>query len=282
MINFILISVAIIALIIGSITDIKKREVPDWLNYGLIFAALGIRAIYSAVSWDWMFFLEGIAGFIIFAAIAFAMFYAGQWGGGDAKLLMGLGALIGLGFDFTEVPFMLILLFNILIVGGVYGLVWSIALAVRKGKIFSKKFSILLKEKRKWRLSIWTIGFALLALDFVFMPVPLKFLTAVFILIIISGFYLFIFIKIVEECCMLKYVKTSQLTEGDWIAKDIFVKGKRICGPKDLGISKENIRKLIKLKIRKILIKDGIPFVPSFLIGYLITLILGNWLILFM
>ena len=51
-------------------------------------------------------------------------------------------------------------------------------------------------------------------------------------------------------------------------------------GPKDLGISKSKIRKLVEFykkgKVRKILIKEGIPFVPSFLMAYIFTLIFGN------
>ena len=47
---------------------------------------------------------------------------------------------------------------------------------------------------------------------------------------------------------MYKYVNPKKLTEGDWIAKNIIIKGKQICGPKDLGISKKQIQKLISLK----------------------------------
>ena len=93
-------------------------------------------------------------------------------------------------------------------------------------------------------------------------------------------FYIWIAIKAVENACMLKYVKPQQLTEGDWIAKDIKIDGKYITGPKDLGIEKKKINKLIALynkrKVKKILIKEGIPFVPSFFVAYVITLIYGN------
>ena len=79
---------------------------------------------------------------------------------------------------------------------------------------------------------------------------------------------------------MLKYVKPQQLTEGDWIAKDVNINGKYLTGPRDLGIEKRKIRKLIELykrgKVKKILIKEGIPFVPSFFVAYVITLLYGN------
>ena len=84
---------------------------------------------------------------------------------------------------------------------------------------------------------------------------------------------------------MLKYVKPQQLTEGDWIAKDVNINGKYLTGPRDLGIEKRKIRKLIELykmgKVKKILIKEGIPFVPSFFVAYVITLLYGNLVTLF-
>ncbi len=84
---------------------------------------------------------------------------------------------------------------------------------------------------------------------------------------------------------MFRYVKPMELTEGDWIAKDVKVNGKRICGPKDLGIEKKQIRKLVgfyrKGKVKRILIKVGIPFVPSFLVSFLISVLFGNMVLWF-
>ncbi len=83
---------------------------------------------------------------------------------------------------------------------------------------------------------------------------------------------------------MLKYVKPTEVTEGDWIAKDVVIGKKYISGPKDLGIEMKQLKQLIsyykKGKIKKVLIKVGIPFVPSFLIAYLITIVYGNLLML--
>ena len=129
---------------------------------------------------------------------------------------------------------------------------------------------------------------------------------------------MYYFIKSIEKCCMIKLVEPEELTEGEWINKDIYIdlkKGKAkigkktdkevtkklkaaknvnteekarkeyICGPKDLGISKEQIATLLKLKkskiyTKKIEIKIGIPFVPSFLIAYLISYFVGiGWIV---
>ena len=92
--------------------------------------------------------------------------------------------------------------------------------------------------------------------------------------------YLMIVVKSVEDVAMIKYIDPEKLTEGDWIVDPIYVNNKLITGPKDLGIKKEQISQLLKFKkqgkINKIKVKYGIPFVPSFLIAFILTLILNK------
>ena len=80
---------------------------------------------------------------------------------------------------------------------------------------------------------------------------------------------------------MIRWVDPEKLTEGDWVVQDVVIGGKRICGPKDLGLEMRQIKRLIRLKkqkkIKKVLIKYGIPFVPSFLIAFIVTFLYGNF-----
>src|SRR3989344_1116475 len=119
----ILYSLALVALIAASYSDIKTREVPDWISYGLIASALGLRLIFSLASFEWIILLEGLAGFLLFVAFGYLMYYTGQWGGGDSKLIMGLGAVIGLNITLA------VFFINVLVAGGVYGVAWMITLA---------------------------------------------------------------------------------------------------------------------------------------------------------
>src|SRR3989344_3937659 len=98
---------AFIVLFIGSITDLKTREVPDWLNYGLIISGIGLNLLFSAIYSNPSFIINSIIGLAIFFGIAYIMFYAGQWGGGDSKMLMGLGAMIGIDVSFKSSQFLL-------------------------------------------------------------------------------------------------------------------------------------------------------------------------------
>jgi len=284
-INLILLSIALAALIIGTITDIKTKEVPDWLNYSVIFAAVGIRAIYSAFTFDWMFLISGLIGMAIFVGIAYAMFYTGQWGGGDSKMLMGLGALIGLQLrlDSLLVSFFV----NALFIGAIYGLIYSLVLAFSNRKKFLKEWRKIFSKKILLRVRrlLLIISLFLVIVLFFSKDYLLRLLLLILVLIILFGFYVYIFVKVVENSCMFKYVKPMKLTEGDWIAKDVKVNGKYITGPKDLGIEKKQIRALVKFyrkgKVKKILVKYGIPFVPSFLVAFIISLIFGNLIFVF-
>jgi len=284
MINLILLILAFVVLIIGSYTDFKTREVPDWMNYGLIFSGIGLRFIYSAITFDWSFLLYGILGLIAFVIIGYIAFYSGQWGGGDAKMLMGLGAVIGLPLTFDPFPLLLIFLINILIVGGIYGFVWSIGLAIKNRKAFVKNLIQIAHNDKMVKIRKYTLiliitlvlGIIFFVKDQVLVWILISLLTILYL-----SFFLIIIVKAVEKSSMFKFVDPEELTEGDWIAKDYFVDGKKICGTKDLGIEKKQINLLIALKkkhkITKIKIKEGIPFIPSFLIAYVVSLSFGAW-----
>jgi len=269
--------IAILALAIGSYTDIKTREVPDWLNYGLIVFGLGSRLIFSLASFNWSYILYGIFGFIAFLALAYIMFYLGQWGGGDSKMLIGLGAIIGLELHYDS--FLLGFLVNIFLVGAVYGLLYSLILALRNWKKFVQRFKKIKTHKSILRIRkiLLIIMMILLIIAVVAKDIAIRLPLLVLLLMLPITFYLWIFIKAIEKIAMLRYIEPSKITEGDWIYKEIKVDGKYICGPKDLGIEKKQIRKLQQLykkgKIKKILVKYGIPFVPSFLLAYIISLL---------
>jgi len=282
----ILVSITLIGLIFATITDLRTREVPDLLSYGLMVTGLGLNLLFSLAYSNYWYFINSAVGLLIFLGVALVMFYTGQWGGGDSKVLMGLGALIGFDVRFTGFPFLVNFLVNILLVGAVYGLVWSMFLAFRNWAPFSKEFRKTSHSQRVIKSRTYFIIFAFLMMVLaVFMRGTL--ISSFFLTLLLIGlvtFYLWIFVKAIEKTCMVKKVAPDTLTEGDWIVKEIKYQGKYICGPKDLGIEKKQILRLRNLykenRIGKVLIKEGIPFVPSFLIAYILSLFWSNLLIL--
>lgn len=278
-------AVALAALAIASYTDIKKREVPDWLNYGLVAFGLGANLLLSVVLWTWTHIAYSIAGMLAFFAVAYAMFYTGQWGGGDSKMLIGLGAVFGLPFHLTSPyinanSFIISLWLNLLLAGTIYALLWSIAVAFKNRKKFSKELKSELNKNTKKRRAAVLAAAAALAASMAANSFLVKMLLAAISLLLILAAYLSTFSRAVEKAGMLKLASPAILTEGDWIAKKIVVGREVIAGPKDLGVSKKQIRQLKRLyargKIRKVLIKTGIPFVPSFLAALILTIAYGN------
>ena len=278
--------IAFIYLLAGSVSDIKTREVSDWANYGLICVGIAINLIISLYTKNYGYILESLLGFGVFYGLALLMFYTGQWGGGDSKMLMGIGALYGISFQW-KYQFLISFVINTLIAGAIYGIFWAIFIAIKNRKSFYKTYrKLMLKKQMKYsRIALIIIIF----MGFLAMFFPLFITTKITILafaaILLLTLHLWALIKAVELSCMHKLVTPDKLIEGDWIAKEVKYAGKVLTGPKDLGIDKKKISLLKRLykqnKIKKILIKEGIPFVPSFLFGLILTIWVGNILSVF-
>lgn len=291
-IDVVLLCVGLVGLIIGSITDIQRREVPDWISYALIFSGLGLRLMHSVYTFEWSYFLYGLLGFGAYLALAYAMFYTGQWGGGDSKVLMGMGAIFAtypemfksiFSPELFGFPFLVSFWVNLLLVGAIYGLLWTLGL----GFVHFKEMRVAFKEwmskpfVKKIKLYVHITSGILILLAILLPDFMLKMIGGVFGIMILSFFYMYIAIKAVEKSCMYRQVTPEKLVEGDWPVHDIIVDGKDVFPKaKKLGFEIDDIDLLKKLhdqgKIASIKIKHGVPFVPSFLFALIITVTYGN------
>lgn len=262
----------------AALFDIKTKEVPDWLNFSLIISGLSIRLIHSLVFIEWKFFIYGILGLIAMFFLGSLIYYTGQWGGGDAKLLMGLGAIFGTTPYFMNINFhfLLVFLINLVLISAIYGLIWSLWIYLKNYKKVNNKIKqLIIQQKRLATIYLILGGTNLIIYIFLSNNIfGLAFLAIALFFIIYT--LLYFFIKAIEEVGMLKWIKPNELREGDWIAKNVYIKKKIITGPKSLGITKKQINQIKKSKIKKILVKEGIAFVPSFFISLIITLMWGN------
>ncbi len=80
----------VLVLLVASWTDMRSRRIPNWLTVGGMIAALAVRG--------WMGpgpMVSGVLGVTLAAVLALPFFAAGALGGGDAKLLMAVGAFMG-------------------------------------------------------------------------------------------------------------------------------------------------------------------------------------------
>ncbi|MCR4285121.1 MAG: hypothetical protein NUV97_03715 [archaeon] len=199
------------------------------------------------------------------------MYYGRVFAGGDAKLLFAMTAFfIGTTF-FDTISNVGIFLIFLMVSGAVYGLIYSLFLYSKDYKIINKK--ILEGFKILWIRLVIGIGVVALVLglfDLMF-----------FILAFFAIFFpiLYLFAKGLEEVSMTRVVSGWQLREGDWLVDDVHV-GKVVVKADWDGLTLANL-KLLKGK-KKIKIKDGLPFVPAFLIAFLSYVFLREWLTSFL
>lgn len=264
----VLISVTLLALLIASYTDFRTREVPDWLSYGLIFAALGIRGVFS-VEFGWSLLLSGIVGLLICLALSTLFYYTRQWGGGDSKMLMAMGAVIGVHFPFSAESVKLLLFFlGLLFVGAVYGLLWMSVIALKRWEEFLPVFREHLHEYAGWHIFTAVLSLGLLIFSYVygwlwaFVPIPL------------GLFYVFSFVAVIEDKFFVFRRPVRSLTEGDWLAQDVRQKGRLILGARTL--ERKDLRTLAARHVGNVSVREGVPFIPIFLLTYL-AMVLGVW-----
>ncbi len=273
-----LITITLAALISATITDIRTKEVPDWISYALIFSGLSIRLMFSLIFLDFYYFFYGLLGFGSMFILGNILYHLKQWGGGDAKLVMGIGSTLSTKPFYlatSNLPFLVTLLLTIFIAGSIYGIFWSITLIFKNFEKFKSEFSKLNSQNYKI-IKILVVILTIILLTISFYITSFKLIPIILAILLLIYPYLFIAVKAIENIHFYKYTTTEKLVEGDWIAEDIKLNKKIVFPKKELGIEKKEIEHLIKLGIKKVLVKEGIPFVPPFLIGTIVALIFGN------
>jgi len=228
MIYIIKFSVAFLYLFVSSIKDIKSREVWNWLSYTLIVLGFSLNAFFSVFYMDSSFILGSLAGFFAAMGFSFLMYFSGQWGGGDAKVLMGLGALMGLPLTLAPKEHILSLSFFLLcsiFAGALYGLAWVFYTILKNRKAFSKEYNKLARKHAKLRRLFFTVCLLLVAAS-LFFPSFLRIYVAGSALMCLLVFLLYLSLKNLESVAMIKSIPVSKLTEGDWVKEEIRAKMK--------------------------------------------------------
>lgn len=256
---------ALIWIIFATIQDLREREVANWLNFSLIIFALGFRFFYSLFLGNFNFFYQGLIGLGIFFILGNVFYYGRIFAGGDAKLMIALGAVLPFHYTlFDNVEIFAVFLFLFFFVGAFYGLFVSSFLALTNFKKFKKELKKQFKKRKHFVLIFLAIGLGIFGFGFF---EELFFVLGAFVFFIP---YLYLYAKAIDKVCMIKNIEVSKLSEGDWLYNDVRA-GKDLIKASWDGLSKEQIKK-IKSKYKKIKIRQGIPFVPVFLISFVILL----------
>ena len=250
----------LIGILIATFQDLKRREVDDWLNLFLIFSSFTYLFFVSFYLKDPSIFFQGTFLLLFLLFIMNVFYYGRVFAGGDAKLLLSMTVLfIGVSFYESLINVGIFVLF-LFISGSVYGIFYSSVLYIRNYDKVNKKL-----KKNFWTKENKFIF--ILGLIFMFSGAYFYFI------LFIIGILIFIFpillslSRALEEGCMVRFVKGSELKEGDWLVDEIRI-GKKIVRPSFEGLSKKETSLMKNLKLVKI--KEGIPFVPAFLVAYIL------------
>ncbi len=254
--------------------DIKTHEIANWISFSLIVFALGFRFFYSLFSGNgFSFFYQGLIGLGIFFILGNLFYYGRLFAGGDAKLMIALGTILPLTESLSNnikifIAFIVIFFAS----GAIYTMVTSIAIGLKDIQKLSNEFKKQIRRnKNKISLSMFL---AILLVISGLLTDSLLIWLAILVFIIP---YIYIYAKSVDESSMIKSVSPRRLEEGDWLYKDVKIKGKTIKADWG-GLTKEDI-KLLKKSNRKILIREGIPFTPVFLISFVLLILMYSWIL---
>lgn len=280
MIEVLLFVVALVGSAAAGLFDLKTTEIPDKIPYLMIVIGVAGNIIQSYLIWSyWPLVYSAVVG-LGFLGFGFVMYYLGQWGGGDAKILSAIGFLIPTYQSAKLIlPFSISFFFNVFLVGAVYMIVYAFSLSFINRNIWSSFLTDLRANAKMILIYNSALIVTLMALGFIFTKffdfLPLD-IFAIFVLTIwiasVGLFFMWKFIKSVEKIGFKKNIPVSKLKVGD--VPDYFKKWE--------GLTEKELKKIKSSGKKYIWIKEGVRFAPAFPIALVFTLIYGDGILFLM
>lgn len=232
MIEKIIFFTGLISLIFTSITDIKKREVPDFISYFLIFSGLLIYTVKSTILFSLSPIISCITGITLSYFFSAFLCYTGQWGGGDAKLLIGLTSILittpayySNKLNIGNIEFLLLFIIGIFLFGSIYTLIYSIVLVILNPKKVYLSFKAKVISNKSITMIVSVTSILLILFSNLF-NYSLKITLLTIGIMSIIFLFLFLLLKAIEESLFILNKKSDELVEGDWVIEDVFIENK--------------------------------------------------------
>ncbi|MEA1924557.1 MAG: prepilin peptidase [Candidatus Altiarchaeota archaeon] len=274
------VSVTLLFLLAASWFDLRTGEIPDEVSIGLSAVMLLASGAYSIISGDFSFVSSAFIVGLLYFIFGYGLHYLGEWGGGDVKLIAGVGC--ALGFlkiqDYLNegmMPYYVDYLINIALMASPYVLLYTLVLGLMKPSVFS-----LFRKTLSNKIILFIVFFSFIpsvsayfldlgSLVFMYLMIP--------VLVVLS-----VYLKTVEKEALQKTVGLDELMVEDVVAQDLVVDGVKIASSRDIsGLSGEDIARIRELheegKIpSELRVKWGVRFAPIFLFAFLLSITVGN------
>jgi Flp pilus assembly protein protease CpaA len=268
--------VAFAGSIYAALWDLKTTEIPDEIPHAMIIFALLFYGIQSVIESNYWIFLNSLIYGGAILVLGFVMYYAGQWGGGDAKILAAIIFLLPTAN--TALPFPLTFLLNVFLVGAGYMILYSFVLALMNRRIFSAFVADVKKQKALLALGSIALFATFSIINYLVLVVlayPVNYLyllrnSLLPLLAVIGLFVVWRFAKAVEDVGFKKKIPVSKLKIGDVLIDSKLWE----------GITERQLKKVKKSGKRFVWIKEGVRFAPAFPLALLFTLLYGDFLFL--
>jgi Flp pilus assembly protein protease CpaA len=257
---------ALVWIIFATVEDIRTREIANWLNVSLLVFALGFRFFYAWFQLgDMSFFYQGLIGAGIFFVLSNLFYYGKMFAGGDAKLMMALGAILPIYSNFyLNLKVFFLFLFAFLVVGAVYGITVSVYYGFKYYSRLKKELKKQMKLNRAFTNTFLILSGAIIVGSFFLDPL---FYFGIFVFVMP---YFYLYVKSIDEACMIKRIKPNRLTEGDWLYEDVKIGNKVVKATWD-GVSLKDIKLLQKRDY--VYVRYGVQFAPTFLISFILMIV---------
>ncbi|HDJ96786.1 MAG TPA: prepilin peptidase [Candidatus Aenigmarchaeota archaeon] len=276
MLDNLLLSTALVGSAIAGIWDLKTTEIPDQVPYAMMAIGIVIHIVKSIVTSSYVPILNSCIVGLSFLGFGFLMYYTGQWGGGDAKLLSAIGFLLPTFPTRTMFPFSVSFLLNLFFVGAIYMIIYAIALSFLERDVITRFVNDIKASSKMLALNFCGVWLTMILSTFLLSKIfyvglgisELLTFSITSIFCILTLFFLLKFVKAVEEVAFKKKIPVSELKVGDVLASSRLWE----------GITKEELIKIKKSGKRYVWVKTGVRFGPSFILALIFTIVFGDFL----
>jgi hypothetical protein len=267
--EFFRIAIAILGTGAATYYDIfNNRNVPD----NILYAFLIIAFLTNLVFLDMDVLIYACALTAILFAFGFVLYRSGQIGGADLFVACSITLLLPIHPSFLGSPFNYPLIFSAFLYSGAAFAIYSLLFftnLIRKAK----------KAKPNYAYLVLILPYLLFTYIFISAPFfsPVYFFIAS--LLLLSSIFFLVFKDAINEAVTAK-VPLSKITDEDVLVKE---KMAPLMKKLEIGpvLGAEEMKKLRKAKVREVWIYATLPpFLPFLLIGLILSIFLGNWLLL--